>query len=301
MSENFNDRVRAFLHKNAGYLIVLLVSLAYIATAVLGIDESGKSVMRIIGDGAIAFMVGFAINLILGLQGIMNGERDEEFLATLAIHGETVYKITPYIEDLDEWCNKKNAENLKSQRTRILATEGLKYSDCFDNDGAVIIRENEESDSKNEAEERRAKCLQRAINLELTPLSAGELTSEGNKSTDPYDFGRSKEKYEKQTGKRELVTRILTALVFGYYSVSLLSDFSYVNLIWNFLQVTIFVITGTIKMYNSYLFITGEYRGRIVKKVNTLEMFYNDIKKKEQTENVNNEYRNGQEAYIQGT
>lgn len=40
----------------------------------------------------------------------------------------------------------------------------------------------------------------------------------------------------------------------------------------------IFVLVGSINMYNSYLFITGEYRGRIVKKISHLEMFDNYVK-----------------------
>ncbi len=49
------------------------------------------------------------------------------------------------------------------------------------------------------------------------------------------------------------------------------------TLIWNGLQVAIFLIMGCIKMYNSFMFVTGEYRTRIVNKTNNLEMFHNYI------------------------
>ena len=279
MTENINEKIRAFLHRNAGYLVVLLVSVAYVAMAVLGLDESGKSLIRIIGDGAIAFMVGFSINLVLGLQGMMNGERDDRFTETLRLHGQTVEKVTPKIDELDAWCERKNRENLKLQRTRILAEEGLKYDDFFDEDGGAKEFKYRDLEGKREkrAEKKRYKCYRRAVVLKLTPLSAGELTSEGCKTLDPYDFGRTKEEYERQTGLRELLSKVLTAAVFGYYSVKLIGDFSYDKLIYNLLQVAVFVIAGTIKMYNSYLFMTGEYRGRVVKKINSLEMFYNDV------------------------
>lgn len=45
----------------------------------------------------------------------------------------------------------------------------------------------------------------------------------------------------------------------------------------NELQVAIFLIMGCIKMYNSFMFVTGEYRTRIVNKTNNLEMFHNYI------------------------
>lgn len=288
MTENINDKIRAFLQRNAGYLIVLIVSLAYVATSVLGLNESGKSIMRILGDGAIAFIVGSAINIVMGLQGIINGERDETFISTLDLHGKTVEAITPYIERLDGWCENRNAENLKMQRTRILAAEGLKYSEFFDNEGGALEYKFKDVKGKGReeriTEKRRYRIYRRAVKLKLTPITAAELTSEGAKVEDPYDFGRTTEQYERETGRRELISRILTAGVFGYYSVSLITDFSYDKLIWNILQVAVFLITGTMKMYNSYLFITGEYRGRVVKKINALEMFHNDLKK--ETKNV---------------
>ncbi|MBO5981360.1 MAG: hypothetical protein J6Q24_02820 [Clostridia bacterium] len=296
MTENINDKIRAFLHKNAGYLIVLVVSAAYVATSVLGLNESGKSLMRILGDGIVAFIVGCAINIVLGLQGIMNGERDERFISTVDLHGSVVEKITPYIESLDDWCDRRNRENLVSQRTRILTAEGMKYSDYFDEDGGA--REFKFLDVKGKdieqirAERRRYRTYRKAVRLKLTPMTAGELTSEGSKCDDPYNFGRTIEQYERQTGRSELVSRVLTAAVFGYYSVSLIADFSYDKLIWNILQVAVFLISGTVKMYNSFLFITGEYRGRIVKKVNALEMFYNDINKEKKDEQS--------ESYVSG-
>ena len=122
--------------------------------------------------------------------------------------------------------------------------------------------------------------------MKLTPLSAGELTSEGTRATDPYNFGRTKEQYHRQVSLRDVVSKIGTALIFGYYSASLIENFSYAALIWNVLQVAIFILVGIIRMNSSEMFITDEYRGRIVKKINILEMFKNQMQtdKKKKTE-----------------
>lgn len=277
-----NEKIKDFFQRSLGYFIVVLVAAAYICTAFIQIDETGKSVMRIVADGAIVFLLGFFINRSFDLQGIMDGEKNDRFQSSYTLHGETVVKISPHIDRLDEWCRIKNEENLKVQRTRILASEGLAYSNYFNDDGSAKDITIDESKLKNKytkrIERRRIACFNKALHLKLTPLTAGELTSEGTKAQDPYNFGRTKQEYEKQRGIYDIISKVVIAVIFGYYGVSLIQDFSYATLIWHCLQVAIFVLVGSINMLNSYLFITGEYRGRIVKKISQLEMFDNYVK-----------------------
>lgn len=280
------DKIRVFMQRYMGYLAIVLVSAVYIAAAFIQIDETGKSVARIIADGAIVFLFGTFITQIFDAQGLMNGERDETFRASQKLHGETVVKISPYLDKLEHWCTDKNRENMKLQRTRILSEEGLLYDDYFREDGSVIPSDMtdvsaEKLKKKRFSEKidavRKCKCVSRAVRLKLTPLTAGELTSESSKAQDPYNFGRTKAQYRRQVSFGDLISRSGTAIIFGYYSASLIQDFSYAALIWNALQVAIFILVGVTRMNNSYLFITSEYRGRIVKKINILEMFFNIV------------------------
>lgn len=281
-----NEKVKVFFKQNIGYFVVGLVSLIYIATAFITIGKTGKTVAEIIADGTIVLALGFFINRVFDLQGMMNGDREEKVQATYILHGETVVKISPYIDRLDAWCKIKNEENLKVQRTRILATEGMKYDDYFDESGAAkdftINEERLKNKTLRKDELKRIKCFRKALRLRLTPMTAGSLTSEGGKAQDPYFFGRTKKQYETQTGVKDIIFKVLIACIFGYYGVELIRDFSYANLIWKALQVGIFLVMGVIKMYASYMFVVDEYRGRIIKKIDNLQMFENYI-----TENKN--------------
>ncbi len=276
-----NEKVKVFFKQNIGYFIVGLVSLIYIATAFITIGKTGKTVAEIIADGAIVLALGLFINRVFDLQGMMNGDREEKVQATYALHNETVVKISPYIDRLDAWCKIKNEENLKVQRTRILATEGMRYDDYFDESGAAKDFKVNEERLKNKTlrkdELKRIKCFRKALRLRLTPMTAGSLTSEGGKAQDPYFFGRTKAQYETQASVKDIIFKILIACIFGYYGVDLIRDFSYANLIWKALQVGIFLAMGVIKMYTSYMFVVDEYRGRIIKKIDNLQMFDNYI------------------------
>ena len=276
-----NEKIRDFFKQNIGYFIVALVSIVYIATAFITVDETGKTIGEIIADTAVVFFLGLFINRVFDLQGMMNGDRDERVQMAIVTHGETVVKISPYIDRLDEWCKLKNEENLKVQRTRVLASEGMRYEDYFNEDGSAkdFIPDEEKLKNKTlrKTEKARIRCFKKALHLKLTPITAGALTSEDGKKQDPYNFGRTKGQYETQTSVRDIITKICIAGIFGYYGVRLIQDFNYATLIWNGLQVVIFLIMGCIKMYNSFMFVTGEYRTRIVNKTNNLEMFHNYI------------------------
>ncbi|MEG2541254.1 MAG: hypothetical protein RSB59_05760 [Clostridia bacterium] len=292
-----NEKLRDFFKNNIGYFIVGFVVIIYVLTAFITIGKTGKTVSQIIADGAVVFFLGFAINRIFDLQGMMNGDRDERVVNTVRLHGEIVTRVAPYIDKLDEWCDVKNKEALRVQRTKILASEGIKYESYFGQDGVArtyeINKERLKDKFFRKAELRRMRCYYKALKIKLTPLTAGALTSEGGKHQDPYYLGRTKEQYETKTSISGILSKVFTACLFGYYGVELIKDFNYASLIWTALQVGVFLIMGVIKMYQSYIFVTDEYRGRIIKKIDNLQKFENYInalpteeRRKEESKNV---------------
>lgn len=215
--------------------VVAFISIVYIATAVITIDETGKTISQIIADGTIAFLLGLFINRVFDLQGMMNGEREEKVIATKQLHGEMVMKISPNIEKLDDWCEIENRKNYRVQRTKILARAGLKYEDCFDENGVAkqfkVDKEKMQDKYLRRQELKRLALYNKAVNLKLTALSAGELTSEGGKQQDPYYFGRTKAQYEASRSIMDIISKIGIAVIIGYYGVGLIEEFSYANVL----------------------------------------------------------------------
>lgn len=283
----WNDKAKELFGRIFGYIVVFIVCAVYVCAAFLTIDETGKTIPQILLDGALSFILGFLINRMLDLQGINNAERDERFRATQNLHAEVISRIAPYIDKLDEWCENKNRENLRVQRSRCLANEGMRYSEFFYDDGSVKEIKIDPAKFSDKylgpIEKRKVKCFHRALRLRLTPLTACELTSENSKATDQFNFGRTKAQFEKQSSTEDIIIKLGTAIIFGYYSVRMIQEFSYATLLWNGLQTAFFLISGVIKMFASEQFILGEYRGRIVKKISYLEMFESYSKNKEES------------------
>jgi hypothetical protein len=150
---------------------------------------------------------------------------------------------------------------------------GLRYVDCFDSEGVPILQDFTRDAP---AVQKRKKCaLRRATRLKLSKVSATVLTSNGEQFEDPYYLGESKSQYERRTNVKDVVSKLLVAVVFGYFGVSFIDGFQWSELIWRCLQVAILLAMGTVKMTRSRLFVVDTYRSSIVKKINYLQMFEN--------------------------
>ena len=124
-------------YKNAGYLAVVLVSLAYIAGSFLLISATGKTVYEILAGGIISMIVGILINGVFRSLGLRRGEEDERTISTSNLYEKTIDSIVCHIDKLQDFCDMENVRALSTIRKKILARAGMKYSECFDENGIV--------------------------------------------------------------------------------------------------------------------------------------------------------------------
>lgn len=269
------DKIKAFVTRNAGYIMAFLVAVAYIATSLITIDETGKSVIKIIGEGAIAFCVGMFFTAIFSLQGIMQGHNDPRVIDAHKKHHNKVMEVAPCVDKLDEWCEKKTAEALKKERTRILASCSMRYVDYFDEDGLAKPYEEKVTDAKQAKARRR--CYEKAVRCKITPLTANMLTGGRSRTQDPFNFGPDIDEYEKTTLKRDAISKVGLGVIFGYYTVSFLMGLSVSDLIWKIFQVCLFCGSGIIQKQKSFLFMTDGFCKRLFQLTAKLCEFWAEV------------------------
>ena len=254
-------------YKNAGYIAVMLISAMYVAGSLVTISRTGRSVQEIVGTGVISLIVGIMINGCFRTIGIRRGDEDERMEATVALHGACVEEIAPYIELLDDFCAQESKTALKEARTRILCREGMRYTDCFDSEGVAIPC------SFKKEERKRKRAYNKALRVRVTPLASSALTTNGASHKDPYDFGKSKKEFSGYRGASDLLIRLVMAIMFGYFGVQLSGEINVAVLIWNGLQIVLYVTGGIIQMYSSYMWVIEDYRGGIVRRIDVLQKF----------------------------
>lgn len=278
----FSDKIRNALKEYVGFIVIFITAALYILTAVVRIDSTGKSIPQIIADGSIIFFLGIFFNRLFSVQGIKKGESDPRMLAVKQMHTDAVLRISPYIDELDAWCDAANAANLAMERTKILAQAGLRYDDIFDKNGVslpfVISVTKKAPRAKKRADRAKKRALRRAKGLKLAVITASILTSEGGKGNDRYYLGRTRDQYDRGELFKDVVSKLGVAIIGGYYGISIIEDFSYSLFLWNSLQIMIIIIMGVVKMYDSYYYVVEEYRNRVIKKVDLLQKFENSRK-----------------------
>lgn len=274
-----NERVKGFINESAGYLAVAFVTVIYLATAIFVPGFVQKSVWTIVAEGATGFALGIVIGHNLKMQGILKGNNSALMISTRALHGQIVERIAPFINRLDGWCAMQNDDALKRERTHILAAAGLRYEDCFDADG--VAREVDLSGLPEDTVKMRKKALRAAAHVKITPLTTASLTGTGGRAHDPFYFGETPEQYQRRTDVTDLASKVVMALIFGYFGVSMVEDFQFAELAWRALYVAILLAFGIFKMLRAYLFVTDTYRGNVVQKINHLQSFENYAKEVE--------------------
>lgn len=274
-----NEKLKAFLKGIMSDMVVFALSVSYTLTAFVTIQATGKSVWQILGEGVVAFLMGFFLNRALERQGISEGDGAESVRLAAEKHAAMVDCVVPYVDRLEEWCDMQNSRALKRMRERLLAESSLCYSDFFDDDGMAyeLVPDGEKLKNRylRKGELLRLRAYYRALGVKLTRLTAATLMSEGGREGDPFYLGRSKAEYQKETARRDALTKTVLAVLFGYYGVTLISDFSIAALIWKLFQVVTFLVIGSVKKSMAYTYVTEEYRGRLIKKTMHLQAFSN--------------------------
>jgi len=271
--------IKKFVFKNIGFFLIAVVSALYIVKGLYTLGESGRSAVEILGDGAISASVGFIIGHLMRQTGISYGNDDIEVIKVKSYHSRLLDEAAPYVDRLDAFCEDENKRSYELIRRRILARAGVKYEDCFTEDGIskMIFTGIPRGISSVERKmlKKKAKAIRRANGVRLTPLTPESLSVDGSKHSDPYDFGRTEGQYLRRKGGGDIINKILFGFLFGYYAIYLTENAGADSIIWASLQIAIYLIFGATQMMQSYMFVKSECVQRILRKTDELQRFLN--------------------------
>lgn len=298
-----NGRLQKFFQDSLGYISIVALAAVYLLTSFITITAKDKTPMQIIIDGFAFTALSLAMDRLFSLQGYRSGEMDARVIATSAAHGRAVQEAAEWFDRLEAWCNKKTMETLRGIRQTILACCGLCYDKLFNEDGEgrgyipapvpqeIRVKPQDNRRSRQEkaklqekflkSEAAREKCYMKACRVTLTPLTPGTLTGTTSKVNDPYNFGVSTLAHERQESKTGALLKAVMMFVIGYWGVDMIDNFSKEILLLRMMQISLALALGVIRMYRSYMYVTEEQRGNVIKKIDCLQMFVAAMKREE--------------------
>lgn len=273
----------SFMEKWFGYIAIVVASVVYLFWGWFDLVEKDTTILAIIASSAIILAFGYFINQFFRIQALIDMAKAEEITKAEMEHDSKIAEAEPYYEYSDDWTEVETANALRNARMYIMASAALSYSLYFDENGLFIGEDKIPSlKVQDKAKKARNKEIVHAINkaryFKLTPLTITDLTSSESVSLDPHKFGRDKKRFQREENRKDFITKILFALVFGYFGVKMLDNPSWGTLMETALQVVFFYLTGAVTYYTTTAYMMGEYRGSVIKKTRYLSKFINWVK-----------------------
>lgn len=287
MSE-IGDKLRVFLMRYVGFAGVAIVCVVYIWSAFVDLEQTGKSVRAILLDGSAAFVGGLCMQNLFLMLARIHGHREPRVIEAEKAHETAVASVMNFggMEELNDWCREENIKNKRNQRIRILADAGLSYGQCFNEDGTpkdfkpsfvpwrdIFSRGVRMWLLNRRIAARQAKAFRRAVFIHLTELSAGILTGGGKRGNDPFFMGRDEGEYQKQKTISGAVSKLGTGIVFGYYCMDVLVNFSIPVLLGRLGETLWLLILGILTFIGAMMYMTGEFRERLLAMESHLKRF----------------------------
>lgn len=265
---NWKEKTVGFVKRNLVYFAVVILVVGYVIGGFIEIIETQKPIENIIVDGLLALIVGWIITSLFGLGGSVSGQADINFIKTKQGYGEVIAKqITPHIEKLDFFCEDETKEALRRKQTNLLLKGALSYEKFI----------NGEYDSISTLTEHKKGMLEQARKAQIKPLTSAILLSENEDNEDETSFGRNPKQFKRSRFTKTLSSKLITMLIFGYYSMTLRDGVDWGAIIWATIQVAVFLALGILEWLNAYNYEISEHRQAIIKKTNYLLVFYNKV------------------------
>ena len=287
-------KANSLLMNNLGWISVLCLAGIYIFWGFYQPKVKDQSILETFLSGGISMIIALSISTLLSAQGLMRGGVDVDVIKMKNEHRETVKEANDYAEWADEWADEENRIALKSARTNILMSAGLKYSEFFNEDGDYLDTDFTVPDKLAPKHIKRRyldkqKALRSALTVRTTPVSMARLSAETTVNLDPNKLDKEPLEFQKAKSIRSIWSKIFTVALFSKLTLVAISNVNVAESLFNGLvQLSIYLFFGIYSMYNSYNYMTGTYVGNLIKKKNLLTRLIIYGKRRKGEQNGNN-------------
>lgn len=261
-----SEKIANWIKNNAYNFVIVITCVAFLFKDFAEISKTNKEWYEILADSFLYLVMGVTLTTLMGKKGIMAGMEDSLYLATKKSYGEEIEEITPYLDRIDSFCDRKNELELIRRQTRMLRRIRVKYEDFISPNFDITIYSNKDR-----------KYIDKVQNVSIRYLTYDNLLSE---DTDKIERGKkdiSVSTFEKVEISKNMSTKVICALVFGLFTLTMKEDFSYASLIWSGIQVSMWLCMATLQYFTNYNWVKNNHRQAIIRKINYLDEFHNSV------------------------
>ena len=234
-------------------VIIALICCVYIAHGLFTLEESKQTIAEIVGNIAWSGTIGVIISSMFTSQGLKDGRNTELFLNSLKAYGDSKSRATPWFDKLTTWCSYKNAYDLEIRKREIVEGAGLNYRaftvGYYDEHPEVLTED-------------QLKALENVDTCKVLKITQRELLSDmpKNKFSEKNRFGETVLEYQTKGTILDIIIKLALAIICGLYTLEPIKDSNWAGLVWNLLQILMWLSFGFQKYIDSKYFMEYEYR-----------------------------------------
>lgn len=265
-------KLSEILKDNLQKIVILLISLLYISQGLFKLQRKEATLWEVFGNIGLSIIIGVMISSNMRSMGLRDGRRSEIFTASVKTYGKAKEDATPNFDQLPAWCEYKNSWELEIKKKEIIQENGLNWK---------AFKLGYYEDHKEKLNEKQLKALEDVKNCKIARISSQELLSDlpKNKLKSTNRFGESERDYANRNNFIDFLTRAFIGICSGLYGLMPLMTGENAadvisGIIWNAIQIIIWLAFGLMKYVGAKSFIEDEYRqSHIIQKTELLNEF----------------------------
>lgn len=260
------DRAGEFFKNHIIDLAIFVAICAYMFKALAEVEILQKDIWKVVLETGLFTAVGLIIKFLMMKRGIMMGLRDPNYIETMKAFGSQLMGISNKIEYLGEFCERVNEENMRQARKDLLLNYGFTWEQY---QGKAPVEEWEKADFE--------KCKKRMKKLKVYKIKKQVLTSESGEKMfrQQYSLGKNIHSFETVATSQSIVWVVVFGLFSTYVGFTFIDGITLGTVISAVVQGAVMLLLGVWSLWNGYVFITQDFRNRIIMKTNYLNEFDN--------------------------
>ena len=263
--ETTSEKITTYIKSNLLDFIVVITAFAYVFYNQIVLN-TGVEIAESTATVLIGIICGLVIKQSLGESGISKGFSSPLWLESKEKYNKARNMATPYIDKIDNFYIKEEADKKKEYRIVVLRSYAMRYSWFFDNKGNYT--ENKEQYEKLDKKQKR--ILAKCIKVKIYTLN---LFSEYSLEVTEYTKKETTDKSQRaKMLSRNIFMQVAVAFVGGYFTASF-GGWSWGKFIISLLQVCVWIGTGIMQLYSNYNYVVVDKVNKLSRKVELITKF----------------------------
>lgn len=263
--ETTSEKIATYIKSNLLNFIVVITSFAYVFYNQIVLN-TGVEIAKCTATVIIGVICGLVIKQSLGESGIARGFSSVLWLDCKEKYNKARNIANPYIDKIDNFYIKEEADKKKEYRFVIMRSYAMRYSWFFDNNGNYI--DNPEQYEKLNKKQKR--ILAKCIKVKIYTLN---LFSEYSLEVTEYTKKETTDKSQRaKTLSKNTFMQLAVAFVGGYFTASF-GGWSWGKFIISLLQVCVWIGTGIMQLYSNYNYVVVDKVNKLNRKIELIIKF----------------------------